>query len=1349
MFNKKSSKTKRKSQVSKSNASRQSASRQSTTRRNPSGQRSAASSRYQAQEHSSSVFFTFNDEEWNAAPAKQEENEISVMRFGTGKRPAESTMEVRKIRLQLTPDEEEGVMRATIVPDEILEKEPASKEQPAVKVPEAESAAKAAKVQPAVKAMESKPKVKSTEVPTSAEPKREIHRISEPEPEREIRLISESEPEPASRPVVEPLQSAEPEREIRLISEPEPEPASEPVAEPLRATEPEREIHLISEPEQEPEPANDFETVVEKKAAAAKPIVTELEDSLPFDPEDDFSAAARFRALMSRLVLEQDEGEEIYDDEEEAGESGKEPKKREYSAFGTKSTRYASSFGTKQTTIPTSFRTKKITVPAGEELSSDKAEDILALDDTDTNHSDDFDLESDILSLEEEDERDDSLTFTPSPVLTGALSRTKDATSAASTAMKSFFGSKMASATSAMTSATSAMSSAMGSMFEAMSIPKEEETENADSKEEDELRWEDLIDEGSDHEVEDPNEEKYEEAYVSAAEKGTTYAEKGLKDAAHADSSAADPHINNEEKPSLFNRLKHRVSEILLLEDEEDEDDDEEDDQEAIDELDQSSAAENKQEKQISFMPLWGNKIVHRHSGASEEEAQATAESELKEEPQSATEELQLTEEAPQPKAEELKPAWEEPQPATEELHPTEEEPQPEAEGMQPTREVPQPEKNEEPVPVKTEETQPVMADDFQSAIIDDSQSVISEELKPVISEESQPSAKESHPPVENFHPIIEEPQLSDVSSDTSEDDEILPEEAAIIAQTFRMFNMSTEKSAEENTEGRSADDAPGEKESSSESEQPAADEVEEEHKKESGKESEKESGKESRKKRKKKTKKNSNQNPGSEDHTETEADSSDESISKKSSVGRIFFNIFRGVLLIAILVLLGFYAKGVYHYWNVFYPDSQIGDVNVGGLTASEAEAKLVSVMEEYTLTVRNKVDDQTITAQDVDMQFVTVDENGKNQVELLLHKQNALLWPIFERMNHEIETLAFTYDEEKAEQIVNKMPIVNPLTYRAPTDAYLTYDDNFKAFVIQSDEPANKLDASVVLETVQTALTKGTARVSIPDEAYTWATVRADDSRLVRMQEQAESYMLADITLEDGDDVVEIDRSVIHDFLVVDNENYTVEFSEDLLKEYINTTLDGTFDTMGKTRTFTTDLSGTFTISGGDYGKVVSTAEELTQLTEEITNGETVTRAPLYKQTEVSEENNGIGYTYVDVNLSMQTLSYVRDGVEMMQSEFVSGNTSTGHGTPTGIYSVQIKATEYTMVKYNAFVHYWMNFYPAEGVGFHDATWRGSFGGNIYKYSGSHGCINMPLSEAKELYNLISYGTPVLVHY
>ena len=50
--------------------------------------------------------------------------------------------------------------------------------------------------------------------------------------------------------------------------------------------------------------------------------------------------------------------------------------------------------------------------------------------------------------------------------------------------------------------------------------------------------------------------------------------------------------------------------------------------------------------------------------------------------------------------------------------------------------------------------------------------------------------------------------------------------------------------------------------------------------------------------------------------------------------------------------------------------------------------------------------------------------------------------------------------------------------------------------------------------------------------------------------------------------------------------------------------------------------------------------------------------------------------------------------------------------------------------------------------GIGFHDASWRSKFGGTIYQYSGSHGCINLRLADAKALHDCIKVGLCVVVH-
>ena len=46
--------------------------------------------------------------------------------------------------------------------------------------------------------------------------------------------------------------------------------------------------------------------------------------------------------------------------------------------------------------------------------------------------------------------------------------------------------------------------------------------------------------------------------------------------------------------------------------------------------------------------------------------------------------------------------------------------------------------------------------------------------------------------------------------------------------------------------------------------------------------------------------------------------------------------------------------------------------------------------------------------------------------------------------------------------------------------------------------------------------------------------------------------------------------------------------------------------------------------------------------------------------------------------------------------------------------------------------------------GYALHGAPWRSTFG-----YSGSHGCVNLPVGVAKWVYDFAPIGTPVVTHY
>ncbi len=126
----------------------------------------------------------------------------------------------------------------------------------------------------------------------------------------------------------------------------------------------------------------------------------------------------------------------------------------------------------------------------------------------------------------------------------------------------------------------------------------------------------------------------------------------------------------------------------------------------------------------------------------------------------------------------------------------------------------------------------------------------------------------------------------------------------------------------------------------------------------------------------------------------------------------------------------------------------------------------------------------------------------------------------------------------------------------------------------------------------------------------------------------------------------------------------------------------------------------------------------------------------------------DKSMGDTYIEVSIEEQHLWYYKKGKLTLDTDVVTGNADGSHDTPTGYFKVYQRARNTTLTGpgYSSFVEYWMAF--SGGCGIHDASWRSSFGGSIYKGDGSHGCVNTPIDKVKVLYEDTEIGTPVIVY-
>lgn len=156
-----------------------------------------------------------------------------------------------------------------------------------------------------------------------------------------------------------------------------------------------------------------------------------------------------------------------------------------------------------------------------------------------------------------------------------------------------------------------------------------------------------------------------------------------------------------------------------------------------------------------------------------------------------------------------------------------------------------------------------------------------------------------------------------------------------------------------------------------------------------------------------------------------------------------------------------------------------------------------------------------------------------------------------------------------------------------------------------------------------------------------------------------------------------------------------------------------------------------------------------QIQQLTELMGNAEPIIIRPKYNKDLISD----LLISYIEIDLSRQHIWFYKDGVLIVDTPCVTGKTSQGYGTPTGVFfllnkdrKVYLEGFNKDGSPYKAFVEYWMRF--NQGIGMHDASWRYEFGGDIYIYSGSHGCVNMPPEAAAITFENIDNTMPIIVY-
>lgn len=192
--------------------------------------------------------------------------------------------------------------------------------------------------------------------------------------------------------------------------------------------------------------------------------------------------------------------------------------------------------------------------------------------------------------------------------------------------------------------------------------------------------------------------------------------------------------------------------------------------------------------------------------------------------------------------------------------------------------------------------------------------------------------------------------------------------------------------------------------------------------------------------------------------------------------------------------------------------------------------------------------------------------------------------------------------------------------------------------------------------------------------------------------------------------------------------------------------------YDNLGQPLNFTTTGGETRAFANSDMGWMMDVEQTYARLLEALQNpdGENAV-TPVWSHEGFSfDKENEIGGSYVEVDMTRQKAWLYKDGEQLLETDVVTGTLGDpDRQTPEGLYAIYYMQSPAVLrgADYTSPVDYWMAYYGNYGL--HDAQWRNVFGGEIYTYDGSHGCVNLPTEAAKLIYETVSYGFPVITYY
>lgn len=461
----------------------------------------------------------------------------------------------------------------------------------------------------------------------------------------------------------------------------------------------------------------------------------------------------------------------------------------------------------------------------------------------------------------------------------------------------------------------------------------------------------------------------------------------------------------------------------------------------------------------------------------------------------------------------------------------------------------------------------------------------------------------------------------------------------------------------------------------------------------------------------------------------------------KSINLKELFKNKITGNIIIIVTAIIFTYLLIAIFFTNHFFFNTEINGINLSLKSYEEAPDILKKSINDYKLQIIERDEKiEEILGKDIGLQY-----NEKNSISNVQDRQASLKWIVglIKKQNYNIGDLV-DYNNENLNNKIKELDCLNKDIIE-PKNVGFKYSNG--SYELIEEVYGNKVKKEKLYEAIENSILNGEVKIDLNEKlCYENPEYTVNSEKAMIAKDILNKYVSTKITYLFGDKSEVLDGSRINEWLSVDD-NLEVIINEKSVKDYV-LELSAKYNTVGIARNFKSSTGKMVEVKGGYYGWKINYVAETRMLLENIKLGAILEKEPIYTQKGLNRDEDDIGDTYVEINLTSQHLWFYKDGKLITQGDVVTGDPGKGYSTKLGTYMLNYKQKEATLrgPNYEAKVTYWM---PFNGnIGIHDASWRYSFGGKIYKGNGTHGCVNSPSYLAKTIFENIDEGTPVICY-